>query len=1709
MTTPSHNSSASGLRRVGRVFIKIVIGILAFLILVILLIQAPPIQNFARKKVVAFLENKLKTEVSIGKINIGIPNKILLENIYLEDRQKDTLLSGGRISANLDMFKLLSNNVQINSLAIEGVTAKIKRVLPDTIFNFQFVVDAFAPKPTTSTKTTVDTAAMEMSIDDVTLDKIRIVYSDVVTGSDMNVWLEHFETDIKEFNAVKQVYNIAYVELSGVTANIYQRKPLVTSEPISKDLAEAAAPIPFDLEFGEVKLDKIKLNYENDVSAFYTNLDIGTLSVNSKDIDLQNRVISLDQLLLNNSNTIIRLGKKEEARKVIKEVKQEVKSEAQNDWRFVVSKIELNKNSIQYDNDNMPRLSYGMDYAHLKAEDLTLHANDFVFTLDSIAAQITRGNFREKSGFQLNTLQTKFVYSAKETSLQDLVLETPGTSLRRTAILRYPSLETFTKNIGSLQMDIDIENGRIQTKDILVFAPDLRNQPMFRNRFAVWHLNTRITGAVNNLNIHELQFRGFQNTRADVRGRVVGLPDMNRLQANLVINQLSTNKSDLLALMPKGSIPPNITLPDRMDVEGTINGNTASMKTNLDIRTNLGSASVNGTFSNFTSPTAIGYNANIATRSLNVGRIIQNEAFIGTVTANIRANGRGFDPKTANATFNGKIHSAVINKYNYQNVDIDGKVANQQATAKLNISDPNIDLTIDAESDLSSTYPGVKFTASIDSIKTMPLNFTPQPVFYHGKITGNFPVTDPARLTGEMLITQSFLVTPTARLQLDTIQLAAGKGDSGQFIRMNSDFVNLHMYGQYNLVQLGSVFQQAIQPYFEIVPGYKMVPTDPYDFKIVGVVVNSPALQVFMPDLVRLEPMHINSHFSSTAGWNANIKTPMIVYGVNHIENVNLEAGTANGAIQLKASVSHLKSGTTANIYNTSLTATVANNIVDFIVNIKDKTSKDKYNLAATFNQSQQRGTYVFSFKPGALMLNYQQWNVSNGNSIQFGTAGVLVNNFVLSNNSQQITINSQSATPNSPLTINFGNFRLATITGFVQEDSVMVDGVLNGNVQLSNFATVPTFVSDLTVNDLSLYKDTLGNARIEMNNLRQNIYNANITLTGRGNDVVISGNYYQPPNDNESFALTMDVRAIQLNTIEGATMGAISNAKGTLSGKLGINGTFEKPMVNGTLNFNDAGFHLGVLNSYFTISQETITINQAGVLFDSFTINDSLNNDLVLDGYVYTSNFANYRYDLYINADNFRAINSTKRQNDLYYGQLFFDTELHIAGTEALPVVDGAITINDETDFTVVIPQQQAGVLERDGIVRFVDMDSVKIDTATFARHDSLNNSGIRGMDLSVNITVVKEATFSLVVDEANGDFVRIQGEAELTAGIDKSGKVSLTGSYEIDNGAYEISFNLLRREFQIQKGSRIIWLGEPTLADVNVTAVYRTNTAPLPLVQQYVVRDEAYYKQKVPFEVHLKLTGQLLTPDISFDITQPTNRSYAQAGFITEAIDLRLEQLRQEPSEMTKQVFAVLLMNRFINDNPFEGSGGGFNAGMMARQSVSKILAEQLNDLAADLIKGVDINFDVVSFEDYSKGTPTNRTDLNVSLSKQLLNDRLKVTVGNNFELEGGQGTTQRSSGNGLAGNVALDYQLSRDGKYMIRAYRQNEYEGQIEGYIIETGVRFIITLDYNHFRDLFRKKKKPPVAPTPTTTTATQEVKETTPVPDAKLNDEPWFE
>jgi len=318
----------------------------------------------------------------------------------------------------------------------------------------------------------------------------------------------------------------------------------------------------------------------------------------------------------------------------------------------------------------------------------------------------------------------------------------------------------------------------------------------------------------------------------------------------------------------------------------------------------------------------------------------------------------------------------------------------------------------------------------------------------------------------------------------------------------------------------------------------------------------------------------------------------------------------------------------------------------------------------------------------------------------------------------------------------------------------------------------------------------------------------------------------------------------------------------------------------------------------------------------------------------------------------------------------------------------------------------------------------------------------------------------------------VHLKGDAQLNAGIDPSGKINLTGTYTVNQGSYNLSYATVNRRFDFKNGSTITWTGDPTSANINLTAVYVAKVPPIDLVEQQSTGDEAsrtVFKQKLPFNVNLNLKNQLMSPEISFDIVLPDS-NYTVSGDVITTINNRLAQIRQDPNELNKQVLGVLVLGHFIGDNPLSSQGGSTGVNGAIRNSVSSLLSDQLNKLAGDLIGGVALSFDLESGADYSTGTEQNRTDLNVGLSKNFLNDRLTVTVGNNFNLEGQNQPGQKATN--IAGNVSVNYKLSQDGRYRLRAYRKDEYV-VIQGEVIETGVAFSVTVDYNRFSQLFRKK------------------------------------
>ncbi len=1645
-----------------------IIGSILFLmILVFVLIRIPSVQNFAKNKVVSYVEGKIKTRVEINKISMDLPKLLVLEDVYFEDQKKDTLLAGDTLKVDISLLKLLSNRVEINEIDLRGMTVNVQRGA-DSVFNFDYIVKAFMTEQKKDPALTDTASAMKFSLDKINLDRIRLRFNDAVMANDIDVYLGHFDTRVREFDLDKMKFSIPKIKLSGLNARIIQSKSLVSSEAPSTDSIEATKPFDMDLKLGTIDLDKIVVRYRNDVSALTADVDLGELLTEVTNLDLRNQTVALNTLDLKNSKVAFTLGRKEQARLVAKEAGQEAEAVSEN-WKVSANAVNLVNNDIRFDDFNMPVMKRGLDFAHMDIKGLNFAVEKLDYAIDSISGKVLSGNFTDKSGFDLKELRTDFSYGNTSISLDDLFIKTAKSELKDHIRLTYPSLESLTKNPGEMGINANLENSRLSLRDVITFMPDMAGMNPFKSSpNAILNIDGQVTGKVKDLTITDMKISGFRNTSVRASAKIKGLPDMNSAYFDVKIADLTTRRSDLFALAPAGTIPSNISVPESIKLNGSFKGTTSVFNTNLNLNSSYGSANAVAAYDSRVKGRER-YKADFRLNNFHVGHLIKQDTLIGRVTMAGNVAGTGIDPKTMNAVFAARVVRAHYNGYGYTNLNLKGNAKNGDITAAAQMADPNLVFNGDMTANLSGKYPAVKLSLALDSANLKPLNFLKDDVRFHGSIEADLATADPDYLNGTISLSNAIVASGGERYQLDSVSIVSTASADSSTLKLRSEVLSADVSGQYKLTQVGYAIQDLISKYFSVGTAARPPAYTPQSMVFSAKLVNGPMITQFVPDLKELATVTINGRFNSASGELVmNAVAPRVLYGTNDLNNLTLAINTGNDALNYNVNIGHINTPQ-LRLLNTSLSGSARDNILSTDLQVKDNQQKIHYRIAGDLRSANP--DFVFNLKQDGLVLNYDPWTVSGGNEIRFGNSGIQATNFVLSNSNQRLSINSTPPGLNNPLRIDFSNFRIETLTAMVKKDSLLVGGTINGNALVRNFQTTPVFTADMNIDNFNFRGDTLGNVALKVNNERGDIFNAIVNISGEGNQLDLSGDYN---TSNSSFDMDLNIVNLNLKSIQGFTLGAIDSASGSINGRLDINGTVDAPKVAGAVNFNKAAFNITMLNSYYQIRDNQLAFNSEGIRFNDFTLIDSAQNTASVNGMIYTTTFTDYRFDLGLVADNFQVINSTKDDNELYYGKMFVNTDLTIGGSMNAPAVDGTLRVNDNTNFTVVLPQSDPAIEEREGIVEFIDMDNPQLAAVLSSELDSLNQSPIVGMNVSVNLEVDKAAEFNIIIDEANGDFLRLRGEAQLNAGIDPSGKITLTGVYNLEEGEYELSFNFLKRRFEIEQGSTITWTGDVMTADINVTATYIADTAPLDLVDN-VLGDAPQaqrntYKQKLPFEVNLTMTGELLKPVIEFDIVLP-ERNYNVSTDVTGTVNTRLAQLRQEPSELNKQVFALLLLNRFVGENPFSSSGGGGGAESLARQSVSKILSQQLNNLAGDLIAGVELNFDLESTDDYTTGQRANRTDLNVGLSKRLLNDRLRVNVGSNFELEGPQQPGARTSN--LAGDVSVEYQLSKNGRYLLRAYQKNEYQVAIQGQVVETGVGFVLTMDYNKFKEIFQAR------------------------------------
>lgn len=1674
------------MKKFGKIALKTILWIVGsvifLLLLLIFLIQIPSVQNFAVGKVTNFLENKIGTPVRIGYINIAFPKKLVLEDIYFEDQSQDTLLSGERILVDINMWKLLRNTVELKELELVGITAKIERTLPDSTFNFDYILEAFAGEEKAPPPDPEQESAMVFDLDKVLLERIRLVYDDAVIGTAATINLNHFNTRIKEFDLTgAMAFNIPVVTVDGLDATLRQWSPAQASDAPSADdfgittadtSATSAMPA---LNINTVDLKNIVLKYDDQASGMDTRFDIRNFLATIEEVDLNREAIKLKEVTLDESDSYVLFKKINQTARpgtasqgMARDTPEKTQESSMN-WVVSADKINIQKTNVWYKDENQPRTD-GLDYFNLRLTDFEGNLSDLYFSMDSISGSLAGLTVKDHSGLFLKELSADFAYHNTGAVIENLHLETSKTLIRDRILVKYPSLDAISEDMSKIYIEADLRRSHIDMSDIRLLVPDLEKEesmrPLLDKRF---HVNGRVYGYVNDLRIPNFEFRTLDNTHMIARARVRGLPDVDRFWIDLDLRKLTTGRRDIERLVAKSMLPENIELPASISLGGTFTGGMNGFDTDLSLITDQGNASVNGTVAMARDTT---YNLSVAVNDLNIGKILGQDTILGIVAMEATVKGTGLNPETMSADINGKLNRLDAMDYRYQDITLAMNLKEGELAGGLESPDPNLDLTMEVRGNMRGAYPQIRAEMMVDSINFQNLKLMEDNFRYHGRIIADFETLDLDHLNGSLHIINSHIAYNEDRYILDTVALVSYADTSRNRITVESEFLKAHLVGDYNLSELGASISDVLRMYYNPSNNNDQLTYSPQQFEFSARLVRSSIIRDLIPELTEMSDITIDGAFNSdTKSLIAKILAPEVNYNGTVIEKLGADIITVDSTLYYNALIDHVHLGS-IELTNTTISGSVIENAVDFGLWIRDKKNIEQYHLGAKMDITENN--FLLSLSEDGLVLNYDKWEIEPTNRIAFGSSGVLVQNFSLTNNGQGLYVESQDSVANAPIHLRFDNFRIETFSQMVESEMLDFGGGIHGTATVSRLESSPVFVSDLTIREFTYTGQPIGDVAVQVNNIKENTFSADIHITGAGTDVQLVGDFISPPQGDAQIQASIELKPMQMKTVEAFSFGNLEESSGQINGRLDISGTTTTPRINGELVFDDARFNVSMLNATMSVDEQRIAFNNQGIQFKKFAIVDQKNNTAVINGAINTTDFSDFKFNLSLTMDDFEAMNSSAEDNELFYGKMYLTTNIKISGDINHPRVDGSIKVNENTDFVFVVPNDNPGIAERDGVVQFVSRsDSSR--RHVFAKLDSLTTapSQLAGMDVALNLQTDPEARFTVVLDPGTQDQIHIQGAAELTASVDASEKITMTGVYTVESGEYTVPLGPVSRKFTLRQGSTITWAGDPLVAMLNLTAVYRERFPTLELVQSQVGSEGAnLYRQRIPFNVLLILTGEMLSPELRFDVELDEGSAIVPQQ-VTNNVNIALANIRNDEAELNKQVFSLIVLGRFMSANPFESLSGGGGVEGMARSTVSSMLSNQLNRLTSDLIKGVEIDFDLRSEQDYLSGSAQNRTDLNVGVSRTLFDDRLKISVGSNFEVEGAARPGEKTSN--IAGNVTIDYQLTPDGRYVARAYRKDQYQPTLQGQFVETGLGLVLNMNYVRFRELFLSSKK----------------------------------
>ena len=1356
-------------------------------------------------------------------------------------------------------------------------------------------------------------------------------------------------------------------------------------------------------------------------------------------------------------------------KQVVDKLSKKDKARAEGKFRLEIERLETDGLDFCMERLEHRNPSYGVDFADMHLIDIRAELKNFTIDGPVIHTDIGRLAMRERSGFVVEDLAGCLCIANGCIDIREGHIRTAKSNIELPSLsligLDWALYKNFVEEVDIMAQ---VVNTTLSSDDIAYFSPKMKD----------WHLtltdvNADVSGPVADMSGSLRSVRTGADTKLSVDFAAQGLPDVGKGHFKADISELTTSAADvdrLAAALTGKNLPDEVLRiaknAGKIGLTGKFDGTLTAFAADAALATEIGGATCLLQVSSLRDGCR-GVLGDVKTSSLQLGELLEND-LLGPLSLNVHVNGE-LSSEHSDAEVSGEILRLGINGYDYDSLRMKGHLVNREFNGLIEARDRNLRFDFRGLLDLNDEQrPRYDFALDLEeaNLAALGVNRRDSVSVLAARIAARAVGRTLDDLNGIIFVRDVSYRYNDRELAADSVVIVGRNSLSDKFIRLRSDFVDADYEGKTSYKEVFAYLQQRFRDYVPTLdggPGWQAQHPDTVELadgysqltvnvRKINPLVNavSPGLQIADGSqlLLRINPANDKLSFEAASDY--------IERGRMLVTRLNLDAHNRGDSLVFAASTEDLYLNS-FHMSRVGMSGGAKDNKLELITDFADTIGDVSGRIGFRSEFARGRGPagrqIDLRLTPSYISRGEKTWNIYT-DGITADTSRIRIDRFRMVNAGQQLLLDgvvSRRLQDSVQLTLH--NFELAPFSQFTSSMGYRVDGRTNGSATMKAVLGAGEVQADIVVDSISI--NDLAVPSIWLRSRWDFIQNrAGILVQQRENlDTLVRG-FYAPSQKRYYARATLD--AVELSALDPLLKGVVERTGGNADVDIALRGSGKEANLSGQIAVRDFTTTVDFTQVTYTMPRAVIEVKNNHLIAEGVPLYDPEKNEGLFSIDLNLEHLSNIFYSVKVLPKELMVLNTTSKDNDLFYGRIFASGSATIAGSKGGVKMDIVATTEGDSEFYMPLSGQSNA--KTADFVTFVTPE--QIDTTDYLVRKKLlfqqqgrkKEAAGSTMDITMALNVQDNTAFQLVIDPTVGSALKGRGNGMLNLHINPgNGIFNMYGDYTLIEGSFLFSLqNIITKKFIIESGSMIQWTGEPVDARLDINAVYKLKTSLQPLLNTVTASSDddqsgsRISDRSVPVDCKIHIGGRLSNPQLDFSVVVPVTDIETQAA-VASVLNTQEAQ--------AQQFISLVALGTFSNSGSANiGASSGVATGL-------EMLTNQLTNWFSTDDYRIILN--------YRAGSEMTGDEVDFGFSTNLINNRLLVEVEGNYIIDNKQAVSNNVSN--FMGEAHVTWLIDKSGNLRLKAFTQTIDRFDENQGLQETGIGISYKEDFNNFKDL----------------------------------------